>query len=117
VNRNGDNHGGARPNSGRPAGLQNRIVEAVKRKSLSFFERILDDETEAKFWRYFMTGYVEDRVLDDVGNTVSYQIIKIPLEPIAFQAFKRAVEYKRGMPVQAIIAAGDLKVQVEYIGA
>lgn len=109
--------GGPRPNSGRPKGVQNHIVEAVKRKSISFFERILDDDTEAKFWRYFMTGYIEDRILDDSGNTINYQLIKLPLEPVAWNAFKRAVEYKRGMPVQAIIAAGEFKVQVEHIGS
>lgn len=100
---------------GRPPGAQNKIVEAIKKKSISFFERILDDETEAKFWRYFMTGYVVESITNSEGQITNCQIVPIPLNPVAWNAFKRAVEYKRGMPVQAIIASGDLQIRVEYL--
>lgn len=95
--------GGARPGSGRPKGVQNKIVEYVKVKSVSFFERILDDDTEAKFWRYFMTGYIIDTLPDG-----SNQIISIPVDATCWNAFRRAVEYKRGMPIQPIDFSGEI---------
>lgn len=110
-------HGGARANSGRPAGIQNRIVEAVKKKSISFFERLLDDETEARFWRYFMTGYIVDTQTDETGAIVNTKIIPIPLDVVAWNAFKRAVEYKRGMPVQPFVGSSEVKIQVEFLNA
>lgn len=109
--------GGARPGSGRPKGIQNQIVEAVKRKSISFFERLLDDETESKFWRYFMTGYIIDTQTDESGAVINTQIIPIPLDAIAWNAFKRAVEYKRGMPVQPFVGSADLHIKVEFLNA
>ena len=80
---------------GRSKGTPNKFSIILREETKSFFDKILDDETEARFWRYFMTGYVIDATPD--GKT---QILPIPLNPISWTAFKRAVEYKRGMPVQ-----------------
>src|SRR5882724_3418298 len=89
---------GAKPGErrgGRAKGTPNRFGLALREETKSFFEKILDDETEARFWRYFMTGYVIDETPEG-----KMQIIPIPLNAISWTAFKRAVEYKRGMPVQ-----------------
>jgi len=98
---------------GRAKGTQNKITVATKAETKSFFEKILDDEVEAKFWRYFMTGYLVD--------SVTNACIPYPLNPISFAAFKRAVEYKRGMPMQPTEitgANGDaLNVRFETVGS
>jgi hypothetical protein len=82
---------------GRQKGTPNKSTPEKKEQTRAFFRRILDDEIEAKFWRYFMTGY-EVVTLPEGGQ----QIIPIPLDPVAWSCFRRAVEYKRGMPVQLI---------------
>lgn len=87
---------------GRERGTPNRKSAEIKEATAEFFARIVDDETEAKFWRYFMTGY---QVAAREDGT--QEIIPIPLNPVAFQAFKRAVEYKRGMPVQPVEGKGQ----------
>lgn len=83
--------------AGRQKGTPNKKTVEAKEQTKEFFARIVDDEIEAKFWRYFMTGYETHELPDG-----RMQIIPIPLDPIAFAAFKRAVEYKRGLPVQVI---------------
>jgi hypothetical protein len=88
---------------GRPVGSQNKIVAYVKGKSVGFFQRLLSDENEEKFWWYFMTGYVVDVLPDGTKN-----IIKIPIEATSWNAFKRAVEYKRGMPIQPVEHSGTV---------
>ncbi len=98
---------------GRQKGTPNRSTPGKKSKIESFFHDLLDDETEAKFWRYFMSGYVVDTQADG-----TQRIIPIPVDPVCWSSFKRAVEYKRGMPVQPIAAKfeGALQVIVEHIG-
>lgn len=107
--------GGKRLGAGRPAGTQNKTAEAVKAKAVSYFAKLLDDETEAKFWRYFMSGYVVDVEADG-----TQRIIPIPINPVSWAAFKRAVEYKRGMPVQTVVGGGEngqFVVRFETVGA
>lgn len=107
--------GGKRLGAGRKRGTQNKFTEAVKAKAASYFEKLLDDETEAKFWRYFMTGYVVEILADGTER-----IIPIPVNPVTWAAFKRAVEYKRGMPVQTIAGTGkdgSFTVRFETVGA
>lgn len=106
--------GGKRLGAGRKPGTQNKTAEAVKAKAVSYFERLLDDETEAKFWRYFMTGYVVE-----VQEDGSERIIPIPINPVTWAAFKRAVEYKRGMPVQTVHGSGkdgEFVVRFQTVG-
>lgn len=90
-------HGGSRSGAGRKPGTPNKANMEMRLETKEFFSQLLDDETEARFWRYFMTGYVVDQLPD--GTT---QLVTIPLNPIALNAFKRAVEYKRGLPVQTV---------------
>lgn len=82
---------------GRTAGTPNKTTTAVREETIKFFQRIIDDEVEAKFWRFFITGYQEH-----VKEDGTLQLIKYELDPISFSAFKRAVEYKRGLPVQPV---------------
>ena len=100
---------------GRQKGTQNRNTPEKKEQVASFFHALIDDETEAKFWRYFMTGYVVETLEDG-----SQKIIPIPLDSTKWASFKRAVEYKRGMPVQPIAARIDggeaFRIVVEHIG-
>lgn len=101
--------------AGRPKGSPNKRTARQRLETRDFFNGILDDETEAKFWRYFTTGYEQLETSD--GRV---QIIPLPLNPVAFAAFKRAVEYKRGMPVQITEITGKngdgIQVNVTYIG-
>ena len=93
--------GGKRLGAGRPAGRQNKVAEALKANSVRFFDKLIDDETEAKFWRYFMTGWMFDEE--------THACIPLPLNRICFDAFKRAIEYKRGMPIQTKEPEGILQ--------
>ena len=95
---------------GRQKGTPNKSTPGKKEQTVSFFQKILDDEIEAKFWRYFMTGY--ETVMSPSGEM---QIIPIPLDQVAWQAFRRAVEYKRGMPVQSIVGADGGPIQVVFM--
>lgn len=96
---------------GRQKGTPNKKTIAEREATQDFFARIIDDETEANFWRWFTTGF----------QIVDGKVIPIPPNPVAYQAFKRAVEYKRGMPIQPISGAGEgsspLRVIIERIGA
>lgn len=72
----------------RPAGIR----KAVREGTAEFFARILDDETEATLWRMFMTGNTEGVLGDADGMKL--------LSPVCWAAFKRACEYKHGLPKQ-----------------
>lgn len=99
---------------GRRKGTPNKRTSRQRADTREFFDGILDDETEAKFWRYFTTGYEQ---LETTDGRV--QIVPLPLNTVAFAAFRRAVEYKRGMPVQITEIAGGqaLKIIIEHINA
>lgn len=65
---------------GRQKGTPNKIT-AIKRTHIQeYFQQIVSDKQESKLWDHFM-------------NSPDPNIVN-------WQAFKRAVEYKRGMPVQ-----------------
>lgn len=100
------------PGSGRQKGTPNRKTTEIKEATRDFFHRILDDEIEAKFWRFFMTGYEMVPLPDG-----KLQLIPIPVDPVSFSAFKRAVEYKRGLPVQPVDLIGKLQIEVDVVGA
>jgi len=91
------------PGSGRTKGTPNKKTTEEREQTQDFFRRIVDDEIEAKFWRYFITGYE----MINLPNG-SVQIVPIPLNPVSFSAFKRAVEYKRGLPVQPVADVTNL---------
>jgi len=65
---------------GRQKGTPNHATVATRKKSKEYFERILDDKRETLLWNRFI----------DLASQDS----------INFQAFRLAVQYKRGMPVQ-----------------
>ena len=77
---------------GREKGTPNKNCAAKRESTQEFFRRILDEEAEQKLWQAFFDGVNQN--------------------PIAFQAFKRAVEYKRGMPVQSHIV--EERSMVDY---
>lgn len=77
------------------------IQQALRDNSLAFFKRVLDDETEEKLWKMFITGKAEQ--LDERGHVVKDAegnpfFVEIELNPISFNAFKQMVAYKRGLP-------------------
>lgn len=100
------------PGSGRKAGTPNKKTSEIKEATRDFFQRILDDEIEAKFWRYFMTGFETIPLADG-----RMEIVPVPVDAVSFQAFKRAVEYKRGLPVQPVDLIGKLQIEVAVVGA
>ena len=71
----------------------------------AWFAKLIPNELEARYWLYFMSGYITEDLWD--GRK---QIIRIPLDPIMWAAFKRAVEYKRGMPIQPVAAKVEATV-------
>lgn len=107
---------------GRPT--KDRIIqEALKNNSKAFFNRVLDDETEEKLWRMFITGKAEQ--LDERGFVVKDQeghpfFVDIDLNAISWNAFKQMVAYKRGMPaikVDADPSQGKVTVNFNVMGA
>lgn len=80
--------------SGRKKGTPNKISQDAR----VVFAGILTDETENKLWERFLN--VEDN-------------------RVAWEAFKRAVEYKRGKPTETIEHLGGdkpIRVLIEHIG-
>lgn len=116
---------------GRPAGSKNkkitlrmqRAIEMVSRGgTVEFFRSILDDKTEAELWMMFWHGKALRPVLDankqpvlnpDGSPLMAMQ--EVELNPTSLKAFLRAVEYKRGQPVQPIEAKGREIDVVEVI--
>ena len=103
------------------------VVEAQKalRKlsTVEYFKSILSDETEKHLWMAFITGKVPDidpwgkPKLDDNGQPI---MVDVELNPISWNAFKRAVEYKRGMPLVTVednTEKGGKTVEVIMIGS
>lgn len=89
---------------GRKKGTPNKKTAAEREATADFFARIVDDEVEANFWRWFITGY---QILDG-------KVVAIPPNVVSFQAFKRAVEYKRGMPKEVIEHTGANGGRIEH---
>lgn len=71
-------------------GIPNKVTAAAKAETQSFFKRIIDDEKEAEMWQHFLMG-TETNI-------------------ICWQAFKRAVEYKRGMPKETVEHSGAIDI-------
>ena len=76
-----------------------------KLSTVEYFKSILTDETERHLWMAFITGKVPQ--LDRVGKPVLDAdgmpiMLDVELNPISWNAFKRAVEYKRGMPLVTV---------------
>ncbi len=77
------------------------IQRALKEQSKDFFKRILDDKTEEKLWKMFISGKAEQ--LDERGFVVKDDqgrpfMVDIELNAISWNAFKQMVAYKHGMP-------------------
>ena len=92
--------GKARKKMGRPT-KDALLQKALRDNSTAFFKRVLDDETEEKLWKMFITGKAEQ--LDERGFVVRDPdghpfYIDIELNAISWNAFKQMVAYKRGMP-------------------
>src|ERR1700676_169349 len=84
------------------------VVEArkalTKLGTVEYFKSILSDEVEKQLWMAFITGMAPKMdgckiVKDEQGNVV---MENIELDPISWNAFRRAVEYKRGMPLVTV---------------
>ena len=85
---------------GRPT-KESIIQKALRDNSTAFFKRVLDDATEEKLWKMFITGKAEQ--LDERGHVVCDAagnpfFVDIELNAISWNAFKQMVAYKRGMP-------------------
>lgn len=80
-------------------GIPNKKSAAAKDKTKEFFARMLTDAAEKETWDRFL------------GSTT---------EEVALKAFLRAVEYKRGKPIQPTEVSGmageSIRVVVEHIG-
>jgi len=95
-----------------------RALEAVsKMNTVEFFEYLMDEATEKKLWMIFITGQAPRLGPDGVQiveNGVP-QFDKVELNPVSWAAFKRAVEYKRGMPLVTVNSKGGALKTVEVI--
>jgi hypothetical protein len=122
--------GVAKPGAGRPKGsksktglVYHRMQKAIEMIShggnVEFFRSILDDETEKKLWLMFFTGKVIEVTKNPISGEDDIVIKEIELNPISAKMFLRAVEYKRGQPIQPVDTKGreiDI-VEVVTIGA
>ena len=76
------------------------LQKALVSDNIGFFNRILDDDTEHRLWLKFLEGRVMMR--DDKGEPIRDRN-GIPqfheITGVSWNAFRRMVEYKRGMPV------------------
>lgn len=114
--------GKARKRAGRPS-RDALLQKALRDNSTAFFKRVLDDESEEKLWRMFITGKAEQ--LDEHGQIVRDAegrpfFIDIELNAISFNAFKQMVAYKRGMPtirVEKDENAGQITVNFNVMGS
>lgn len=77
------------------------LQKALEADSTKFFQRVLDDESEERLWKMFITGkapQLDDRghiVTDPAGNPF---MVDIELNAISWNAFRQMVAYKRGLP-------------------
>ncbi len=80
--------------------------EAIsKLNTQEFFASLLGGGVEEAMWMAFMTGRMPK--IDEQGILVRDEkgiviMEEVELNPISWQAFKRAVEYKRGMPLVTV---------------
>jgi hypothetical protein len=70
---------------GRKPGQKNRKTLVSKQLTQEFFDRVVPDKWEARQWKRFL---------------------KSKDEKIRWEAFKRAVEYKRGKPIERSETSG-----------
>jgi hypothetical protein len=108
----------------RPVMELRKAHEAIsKLNTQEFFAKLLGGGVEEAMWMGFMTGRTPK--IDECGYLVrdeKGQVImeEIELNPISWQAFKRAVEYKRGMPLVTVednTEKGNKTVEVIMIGS
>jgi len=76
----------------------------TKLGTVEFFKSILCDEVEKQLWMAFITGMAPkmegSKIVKDANGDVVME--NIELDPISWNAFRRAVEYKRGMPLVTV---------------
>lgn len=114
--------GEAKKKMGRPT-KESQIQKALKEGNKHFFKRILDDESEAKLWKIFVTGKQEQ--LNDLGEVVRDAegrpfYMDAELNPVCWAAFKQMVAYKRGVPNPADKSSSDkepIHVHFNIMGA
>lgn len=84
-----------RKTGGRKPGTPNRNATEKRSAREDFFSRIVSDKEEMRLWNHFMTA-AEPNIVN-------------------WHAFKRAVEYKRGMPVQQHAGPEGGPIAVEFV--
>lgn len=80
---------------GRPKGVPNKHTLVKRQQTVDFFRKIMSDKKEETLWEKFLTGADP--------NIVNWQ------------AFKRAVEYKRGMPVQTHTGEDGAPIAIQVV--
>src|SRR5271155_403883 len=94
----------------------------TKLGTVEYFKSILNDEVEKQLWMAFITGMAPkmegNKIVKDTQGDIVMESIE--LDPISWNAFKRAVEYKRGMPLVTVednTDKGGKVVEVIMIGS
>ena len=87
---------------GRPTKLAQVQQAMMRATNAEFFSGLLDDNAEKRLWEMFISAKAFK--LDASGHVIlgedGFPILEnVELNPIAWNAFKLAVAYKRGMPV------------------
>ena len=80
---------------GRKKGVPNKSTALKVELRKDYFERIMDDKRETAMWNRFLETPNQD--------------------PINWQAFKLAVQYKRGMPIQPVSGEGGGAIKFEFV--
>lgn len=106
-----------------PYPTERELVKALRMNNVDYFRAILSDQAEMDLWMRFMHGKqpmrdAEGKLLLDEQHRVIMEDVET--NPIQLKAFLRAVEYKRGAPVNIDPAAqgqNTMKVTFELTGA
>lgn len=94
------------------------IRKALEEGTIAYFKRILSDDMEQMLWAAFMTGKIPQ--VDGVGNPIKNAegkpfMVDFEPNPTCWQAFQRAVAYKRGTPtVTQEGAAGREPIELTF---
>lgn len=95
-----------------------RLTHKMKSEAVRFFSKFIDNDKEEALWKYFITGNSD--FLVGVPQEMVKNVLYMHTNPIAWAAFKRAIEYKRGIPA-AIVPEGQsasgIRVHVVSMGA
>jgi hypothetical protein len=92
---------------GRKKGVPNKITGEKIKAQQEYFNNLVDDDYETKLWHEFLNG-------PDLPPIAQRDPDFSAIFRVRFSAFKLAVEYKRGMPVQPYSGEGGGPIKMVW---